>query len=286
MHILNGKKILMIGNSFTYYGNCVVHKERTDFELEKRQNDEGYFYQICKSNGAEVSVVNWTWGGHALRDTFGEKCEYPKECTGVNHFSYLNDLVYDYVYIQEGTRNLGAKSSVEICKNLIKLFKDANPNVKFIFPVHVGFYILNGYKEILENVSEFEKLGMTIVGWGRLVNDIMKGIVKVPNGKAKYNKNSFIVNQSEKDGFHPNMLSGYITALMTYCAITGESAVGKDFSFCGDTEANSAFDFKKYCDRYYTYDGATTNFPEVFASKEDMAGIQQLIDKYIAEKLY
>lgn len=286
MHMLNGKKILMIGNSFTYYGNCVVHKERTDLELEKRQNDEGYFYQICKSNGADVSVVNWTWGGHALRDTFADECTYPKECTGANHFSHLTDLVYDYVYIQEGTRNLGAKSSLDICKNLMKIFRDNNPDVKFIFPVHVGYYILDGYKEIFDNVPEFEKLGMTIVGWGRLVNDIMKGIVKVPNAKEDYNKNSFIVNQSEKDGFHPNMLAGYITALMTYCAITGESAVGQDYSFCGDTGASKAFDFKKYCDRFYTYDGATTNFPEVFASKEDMTGIQQLIDKYIENKLY
>lgn len=286
MHILNGKKILMIGNSFTYYGNCVVHKGRDILDLESRQNDEGYFYQICKSNGADVSVVNWTWDGHALRDTFGEKCEYPKQCMGVNHFSYLTDLVYDYVYIQEGTRNLGAESSLEICKNLIKIFKEANPDVKFIFPVHVGYYILNGYADVYANVPEFEKLGMSIVGWGRLVNDIIKGNVLVPNGKETYNKNSFIVNQSEKDGFHPNMLSGYITALMTYCVITGESAVGKDYSFCTDTCVNPAFNVKKYCDTYYTYDGATTNFPSVFASPEDMRGIQELIDKYIAEKLY
>ena len=286
MNVLNGKKILMIGNSFTYYGNCVVHKERSVLDLASRQNDEGYFYQIFKSNGAEVSVVNWTWGGHALRDTFAEKCEYPKECTGVNHFSYLTDLAYDYVYIQEGTRNLGAETSLEICKNLIKMFKDVNPDVKFIFPVHVGYYILDGYEDVFANVPEFEKLGMSVVGWGRLVNDIMTGKVKIPNAKETYNKNSFIVCQSEKDGFHPNMLSGYITALMTYCVITGESAVGKDYSFCMDTSLNPAFDVNKYCGKYYTYNGATTNFPDIFKSPEDMKGIQELIDRYIVEKIY
>ena len=276
----------MIGNSFTYYGKCVLEKSRTVLEIEPRQNDKGYFYQICKSEGVDISVTNWTWGGHALRDTFSEKCTFPRECTGENHFSYLTDLVYDYVYIQEGTRNTGAKSTLEYCKNIMKTFRNVNPYVKFIFPVHIGYYVRNGYEDILQNISEFERLGMTIVGWGRLVNDIINGVINVPNGKQKYNKNSFIVSQSANDGFHPNMLSGYITALMTYCAITGESAVGKDFSFCGNTEVNSAFDFKEYCDKYYTYDDAVSNFVDIFTSQEDITGIQKLIDKYIAEKLY
>ena len=286
MNILNGKKILMIGNSFTYYGRCVLPKGRTMLELDLRQNDTGYFYQLCKSNGAEVSVTNWTWGGHALRDTFAKECTYPRECTGENHFSYLKDLVYDYVYIQEGTRNNGAESTLNECKKIIKIFRDSNPEVKFIIPVHIGYYILDGYMDILENISEFKKLGMTIVGWGRLVHDIMNGVVDVPNGKEKYNKNSFIVSQSQNDGFHPNLLSGYITALMTYCAITGESAVGKKFPFCRNTEVNSEFDFEAYSEKYYTYDGAVSNFADIFASQEDMTGIQKLIDQYIADKLY
>ena len=277
-----GKKVLFIGNSFTYYGKCVVFKDRTVLEQEPRNNDEGYFYQICKANGADVSVTNWTWGGHALRDTFGEKCAYGKECDGENHFSYLKDLVYDYVVIQEGSRNEGSASTIEWCKKIMEIFKEANPNVKFLFPVHIGYYILSpSYKDLLLNIEEFEKLGMTVFNWGKLVNDVMTGKIKVPGAKEEYNKNSFIVNQSEKDGFHPNMLSGYITALMTYCAITGESAVGQDYSFCKDTAVNKDFDAEKYCSTYYTYDGATTNFPQIFDSKSDMKGIQQLIDKYL-----
>lgn len=236
MNILDNKKILMIGNSFTYYGKCVLQKGRTVLEQEPRDNDKGYFYRLCKSDGASVSVTNWTWGGHALRDICAKECTFTQQCTGANHFSYLKDRVYDYVYIQEGTRNLGAESTLELCDSIIKIFKEENPNVKFIFPVHIGFYIREGYDELLENISEFEKLGMQIVGWGRLVNDIMTGAVKVPCAKEIYYKNSFIVSQSKADGFHPNMLSGYITALMTYCTITGKSAVGMDYSFCGNKE--------------------------------------------------
>lgn len=286
MHTLNGKKILMIGNSFTYFGNCVVRKGRSILELPPRQQDQGYLYQLCKSNGAEVSVTNWTFGGHALRDTFSEKCEFTKECTGANHVSHLTDLSYDYVYIQEGSRNLGVESTLAICKNLMEMFRKENPRVQFVFPVQVGYYVLDSYKDILENIPAFQQLGFSVVGWGRLVNDIMTGKVMVPGGKLTYNKNSFIISKSERDGFHPNMLAGYITALMTYCVITGEKALGQDYSFCCDGKIQSAFDVKQFCDTYYTYKDATTNFPDVFASPEDMRGIQTLIDQYIAEGLY
>ena len=43
-----------------------------------------------------------------------------------------------------------------------------------------------------------------------------------------------------------NMLTGYITTLMVYCAVTGESAVGQDYSFCNDRALNSAFDFSRH----------------------------------------
>jgi len=287
MNILNGKKIIFVGNSFTYYGKCVLDKGRKNLELAPRQNDKGYFYQICKANGAEVSVTNWTWGGHALHDTFGGKCGYRRECTGADHFAYLTDLKYDYVVIQEGSRNLGAADSLEWYKKIMRIFRNENPDVKFIFPLHIGFYVLAPkYADIFKSIDEFEKLGMPIVSWGTLVNDIMTGKVEVPGATQKYNKNSFVISQSEADGFHQNMLSGYITALMIYCAITGESAVGQDYSFCGDTGVNEEFSFKNYCDMYYCYNGAKTNFPQIFESESDMKGIQQLIDKYLKEKMY
>ena len=102
----------------------------------------------------------------------------------------------------------------------------------------------------------------------------------------EYNKNTFVIRKSKSDGYHPSMLTGYMASQTLYCALTGESAVGQDYSFCGDKNINSAFNFDKFIADYYTYDGATTNFPAVFASKTDMAGIQKLIDKYLAEKPY
>ena len=48
---LHGKKILFIGNSYTFYGNTVIHKGYTVLTRERRDNDPGYFYQLCKLGG-------------------------------------------------------------------------------------------------------------------------------------------------------------------------------------------------------------------------------------------
>ena len=47
-HMLDGKKIIFIGDSFVYYGQVVLNGSAS------RYNDKGYFYQLCKSMGAEV----------------------------------------------------------------------------------------------------------------------------------------------------------------------------------------------------------------------------------------
>jgi len=107
----------------------------------------------------------------------------------------------------------------------------------------------------------------------------------VPGGEQQYFKNTFIVSKSKDDGFHPNMFTGYLTALFAYCAITGESAVGQTYAFCNDTSISSKFNFESYKSQYYTYD-TFTNFTDVFASEADMNGLQQLVDQYLAEKAY
>lgn len=68
---------------------------------------------------------------------------------------------------------------------------------------------------------------------------------------------------------------------MAYCAITGESAVGQEYSFCSDASIHNEFDFDYNIKTYYTYDNATTNFPKIFDSKSDMKGLQQLADEYL-----
>ena len=107
-------------------------------------------------------------------------------------------------------------------------------------------------------------------------------------GYFTYNKNTFIVNKSTSDGYHPNQLAGYITTLMTYCAITGRSAVGQPYDFVGDESLSSDGvyrTFDEYIAKYYR-EGQTTNYPSVFASADDMRGIQTLIDQYLKEKKF
>ena len=56
---LDGLSVLFIGNSFIYYGNCVTDKSR--------DNDEGYFFQLARSNNERVRVYNYTYGGKNLK---------------------------------------------------------------------------------------------------------------------------------------------------------------------------------------------------------------------------
>ena len=53
---LDGTKAIFIGNSYIYYGNCVIYGNET-------QSDIGYFHQICKANGDDVTVYDYTFGG-------------------------------------------------------------------------------------------------------------------------------------------------------------------------------------------------------------------------------
>jgi len=106
------------------------------------------------------------------------------------------------------------------------------------------------------------------------------------SAKESYNKNSFVICQSKDDGYHPNMLSGYITAPMAYYAVTGESAVGQPWAFCTDASRQSAFRTDPYVSKYHKYSGATTNFPQIFASPQDMKGLQTRMDQYLEEFRY
>ena len=83
------------------------------------------------------------------------------------------------------------------------------------------------------------------------------------------------------------MLTGYITSLVAYCAITGESAVGQPSGFCNDSTLNPAFDFEAYVTDSYNYaDPSDTNFIDVFNSPDDILGIQKIVDYYLANKIH
>lgn len=278
-HFLDGKKILFVGNSYTFFGNAVMRKDRTELDIESRRNDKGYFYTLCKTNNAEPEITNWTWGGHSISNIFAEKCTAPRECNGQEHLANLTDLDYDYVIMQQGREE---EHTLEIILPEMERFKQANPETKFVFLIHANVYYRN-FADVSEFCAQMKELGVPVVNWGKLVYDIANQNVSVPGAVEQYSKNSFIIRQSEDDGYHQNLLSGYITALMTYSAISGESAVGQEYEFCNDRTLHPSFNFDEFEKSYYKYDGAKTNFPEIFASKSDMKGIQELADIYLTK---
>lgn len=268
---LDGKKIIFIGDSFIYWGQVVLDSSAS------RYNDQGYFYQLCKANGIDVSVTNWTYGGKSI--------SYIYE----NYMGDLADYNYDYVVISGGRNSASnAETYFDVLQKYKTLFESANPDVKFFYNVSSGAHNISVAEsfpvEILNNLDEFEKMGYTIVDWGKLVADVIRDKVAVPGGEMSYEKNTFIVDRSDADGYHPNQLTGYLTSLMVYCAITGASAEGQTYSFWNDTSANAKFDADGYIANYYTH--GTTNYKDIFASPADMRGLQKLIDKYLAEKAY
>jgi hypothetical protein len=245
-HPLDGKKFIFIGNSYTYYGKCVLSKPVTTYSQSERSNDKGYFYQIAKENGAEINVTNWTFGNHCLEDTFGGVCEANRACDGHNHAADLKDRNYDYVMFQESS--LRIDGFLESVDTIVNFFRQANPNVKFYCLVPVRLYEWQSTsaecRNVLANLKTVEAMGITVVDWGKLVYDVYNGTVKVPGSELTYNRNSFIISQSASDGHHQNMLAGYITALMTWCAVTGDSALGQEYRLTGDPTVNEAFDFE------------------------------------------
>jgi len=277
-HEQDAKKIIFVGNSYTYYGETVLEVPQGLYDQDERKNDEGFFYQLCKANGMEVEVTNWTIGGHSIEDLLGNNCKANRGCDGTDHVSYLTDREYDYVVLQYGRKTAPDGDVLQICKPAMEIFKEANPDVKFLFlvqyPVHTKSY------EWRSSIKNLESENITVVDWGALVADVMTGVVDVPGATLDYSSSSFVVGKSQNDGYHPNPLTGYITTLMTYCAITGESAVGQSYSF---VEEPMPFDLFKTM--YYTYN-PVTNFDKAFKSESDMKGIQTLIDQYLEAKSY
>jgi hypothetical protein len=272
---LNGKRVLFVGDSFLYYGRAVL--ANTSSTEAGRQGDVGYFYQLCKSQGAQVDVVNWTYGGTALSAIME------------NHIPKFTDYTYDYVVMSAG-RNSAATIAAyeETMDKYIEVFRGANPNVKMFMLVTSGAHNISVKEsfpmDVLNNLDKIEAKGIRVVDWGKMVADIIRGQVQVPDATQTYDKFSFVHNKTAEDGFHPNQLTGYIVSMFVYCAITGESAVGQPYDFWNNKELHKSFDPVAYMN--YGYKLGTSNYQDIFASPETMEGIQTLVDRYMAEKAY
>ena len=288
LHMLSGKKVLIIGNSHTYYGGTVVEKRQDILTIASRNYDKGYFYQLCQSAGAtNVNVVNWTFGNHSLKDLFSGDCQANRVCgNGTDHFKYLDDNNFDYVIFQNGSTS-GASSHSWI-DFMMDFFKEGNPDTKFIMLVQARAHndrAADASKyDWLSDLDEIEAKGVTIADWGAVVYDLYSGkVTPTDSNVLPFTKSSFVIAKSDSDGYHPNLLAGYITSLTAYCVITGESAVGQSYAFCGKS-SSASLDFDAFYTKNYKLD--SSNFREIFESEETMNYLQHLVDQYIAEKAY
>lgn len=276
---LQGKKIIFLGNSYTFWGQTVIHKGYEVLTQLERSYDQGYFYQLCKANGIDVSVTNWTFGAHDIVDFFlQDGCGAERDCDGEFHQYFLKDPYFDYVVLQPYVETEYAGDLAAHLQSAVDFFRSANPNVRFILAVPHMAAERPGTYQWYQDIDTLKDEGFLICNWGGMLHDISEGNVSVPGATLPYNRSSFVVS---KDDHHENLLAGYITTLMVYCAITGESAVGQPYDFCDNSEINPLFDLDAFKEK--NYPDAQTNFEEIFRSEADMLGLQQLADEYLAK---
>lgn len=279
--VLDGKRIIFIGNSYMYYGQMVRNKNLTHQTVAGRSHDDGVFYELCKELGAEVNVVNWTFGSHQMSDFFSESCDAGKSCQGENHMAALEGEAFDYVVFQICGRE-HSYDYLPYVDKAVEMFKSTNPDTQFIYLYNPAAYGINGFKngtymtDAMNNKGIIESKGIKIVDWGAVVMGLIYGNLQVKDSKHAYNQESFIIAKSEKDGYHPNQLAGYITTMMTYMAITGDTATGLPYDFVGNSKANALNDMKSYKESHYLL--RTSNYDEIIMDEAEMRGIQELID--------
>ena len=284
-HILEGKRVIFIGNSHTYKGGVVNYIGSSTVEQEPRNNDLGLFYLLCLENGANVSVTNWTFSGHGLQNLFGRPCQMSSACGGKNHEEYLTDRYYDYVVVTPGVGTASAQLLPEDMAYIKDFFLEANPNAVFVCLGNASVYGHNAestpYPGITGYYKTLEQEGWLIADWGRIVSDLINGQATPEGSGETFYKNTFIV----KDGFHPNLLSGYIATVMTYCTITGESAqsLAPDF-FTSKSIFNATIE--QQLSGSYARGEQDTNFHKILMSETEMAALLALIDQQLKTRPY
>ncbi len=269
---LDGKKVMFIGNSFIYYGGVV--------ELgNQRKTDKGWFYDICKANGESVTVYDCTYGNHHLYDFTSKGCKSGSCHSGRDLLRGIDLKTIDYVFLSESGNN--NSNFVRDVKNIIKRFPSTT---KFVYLSHSYSYIKN-HTKITKKLGDLQKLGVMVVEWGKLVDDVIDGRTKVSGATVKYTKNTFIKNKG--DTHHPNPLSGYIAAQMAYCAVTGKTAVGQmpDVYKNGNSVkyGQSVVGYSAFISKHYK-SSTSSNFKKVMKSKSDIKGLQKLMNKYLAAR--
>ena len=281
--LLDGKKIIFIGNSHTYVGNVVTQTYNSQPAQEKRSNNRGFFWIISQRQGCNVEVTNWTFSSHGLASLFRQPCSVEGACYGLNHADYLTDRYFDYVVIQPGVGETSEKNIAVDIEYIVNFFREANPDVKFALLGNTSVYGNNAQSKPYPGITSYYKTlaeeGFIMADWGGLVDDLIHERVKPEGSTMPYFKKSFII----KDGFHPNLLSGYIASVMLYCAITGEKAENIPTDLFQDSVMATLLD--GHLETKYVHP-SDTNFHTALTVETELLGIHKLIDQYLEEKPY
>ena len=248
---LDGKKVLFIGNSHTYYGGNVTTTRGPN------TRDTGWFYQIAKTFGENVTVVNMTYPGEKFIDLYPRLTEQSEEW-----FKSFDAVVMQ----QAGTAN--DSTSLLYGRKIRDLFEE---DTVFVYII-TEYCIRNNQTYTLNAAQTLKEEGMLIAGWGYVAWTLMDG--KAQGMTHTYTKTTFRVNKN--DTFHPNTLSGYITALTCYATLTGKKVEGSDYSFIKDSYLNN------FIQTYYTA-ASDTNIIEIFHDADEIRRIQALVDAQVAE---
>jgi len=293
---LDNKKILFAGCSYTYYGGMIEQTASSVTSQESRtENETGLFVRLAKLNGVKnLTVTDWVYGTHDLSDLFdGEACDSGSAaCSGRTHLSDLTDRNYDIVILQDiiTPSYTTPEEYVENLRTAMQVFLDVNPDTKFYLTVHHRYYQQENYKSLTESVQlAIEQLGIEVIDWGALIYDVTEGIATVPDSKIDYNYWSFVVSNNTSDGYHQNLLAGYLGTIMTYATLTGETAVDQPYEFIFNL-TSKYLNIDKFISAHYKYDNpdtdyneSTTNMKEIFNSKTDMKGLQLLAEEYLTK---
>lgn len=279
---LDGKKIMVVGNSMVYYGNCVIYGDQG-------KNDEGYLYQLIKQNGENATVIDHTYSGKKLDYIFN---------TYISKLSE-EELDVDYLVLSEGNQdNYDLLGTVQ---KYLAIFPE-DVELRFLRQPMMFEKDEQFYKPwLIEGVEKLREAGYFVVDWGKLVYDIYSGEKQVPGATLEFKRTSFMKENlgfkngegtvhgagSDGDRNHENPLSGYVTAQMLYSSLSNRSAYLTDYEFCYDTSISKKFNIDNFAKVHYTDPANPTNFNEIFRSPDDMLGLQKVIDEYlIAEGLH
>ena len=275
---LKGKKIMVVGNSNVYYGNCVIYGSQG-------KSDKGYLYQLIKQHDENATVIDHTYTGKKLHYIYGD---YISKLRKV-------ELDVDYLVLSEG--NQFNDDLVGTVEKYLEIFPD---DIEFRF-LRQPMMFESDLPCLIEGVEALREKGYTVVDWGQMVYDIYANGKEVPGAITEFNRPTFMkenlgfknaegtVHASGKDGDrnHHNPLAGYVMAQMLYSSITNRSAVLTDYQFCYDTSIHKNFNIDNFAKVHYTDPDNPTNFHKIFRSPEDMLGLQKLMDEYlVAEGLH